>query len=87
MTPELEGGHFVARKLSADYFSVAKLGDELEIKTELVKMKAASFILKQMIFKEEQKIFELEITLAYITFEGKAQKLDSKTKDLVLSLF
>ena len=40
-----------------------------------------------MIFKEQQKIFELEITLAYITFEGKAQKLDPKTKDLVLSLF
>ena len=87
LTPELENGHFVARKLMADYFSVAKLGDELEVKTELVKMKAASFILKQMIFKEEKKIFELEITLAYITFEGKAQKLDSKTKDLVLSLF
>lgn len=87
LTPELENGHFVARKLTADYYAGAKLGDELEIKTELLNMKAASFILKQSIFKNEIKIFELSITLAYISFQGKPQKLDSKTKDLILSLF
>ena len=87
LTPELENGHFVARKLVADYFSGAKLGDELEIKTELLQMKAASFILKQSIFKGEVKIFELSITLAYISFEGKPQKLDIQSKELILSLF
>ena len=87
ITPELENGHFVARKLVADYFSGAKLGDELEVKTELLEMKAASFKLLQTIYKEEKKIFELQITLAYITFQGKPQKLDSKSKELILSLF
>ena len=87
MTPELEKGHFVARKLSADYFVGAKLGDLLEIKTDLLQMRAASFTLLQSIYKEEKKIFELSITLAYITFEGKPQKLDSKVKELILSLF
>lgn len=87
MTPRLESGHFVARKLSADYFSVAKLGDILDVKTELLDMRAASFRLRQSIYRQEKKIFELEITLAYITFEGKPQKLDSKTKELILSLF
>ena len=87
VTPELESGHFVARKLTADYINVAKLGDVLEVKSELVQMKAASFILSQSIYKDEKKIFGLEITLAYITFEGKPQKLDPKTKDLILSLF
>ena len=87
LTPELENGHFVARKLVADYFVGAKLGDELEIKTELLQMKAASFILKQSIFKGEVKIFELSITLAYISFEGKPQKLDIQSKELILSLF
>ena len=47
MTPELEKGHFVARKLSADYFVGAKLGDLLEIKTDLLQMRAASFTLLQ----------------------------------------
>jgi acyl-CoA thioester hydrolase len=87
MTPILESGHFVARKIVGDFFSSAKLGDILEIKTELLKMKAASFLLKQSIYKGEEKVFELEILLAYITFEGKPQKIDVKTKQLLLSLF
>ena len=87
LTPELENGHFVARKVIADYFVGAKLGDELEITTELVEMKGASFVLKQNIFRDEKRIFELIITLVYITFKGKPQKLDAKSKELVLSLF
>ena len=87
MTPILESGHFVARKIVGDFFSSAKLGDILEIKTELLKMKAASFLLKQSIYKGEEKVFELEILLAYITFEGKPHKIDVKTKQLLLSLF
>lgn len=87
LTPELENGHFVARKVVADYFIGAKLGDDLEITTELLEMKGASFILKQSIFKDEKKVFELIITLVYITFEGRPQKLDQKTKELLLSLF
>ena len=87
MTPVLEGGHFVARKLEADYITSAKLGDELEVTTELLKMKAASFILAQNVYRDSKKIFGLSITLAYITFEGRPQKIDADTKELILSLF
>jgi len=87
MTPELESGHFVARRLVVDYLAVAKLGDELEVKSELLEMKAASFTLLQTIYKDKKKIFEMKITLAYITFEGKVQRLDSKNKELIVSLF
>jgi len=87
MTPVLESGHFVARRVVADYFSSAKLGDILEVKSELLKMKAASFILKQSVFREDEKLFELEITLAYISFEGRAQKMEPQIKELLFSLF
>jgi acyl-CoA thioester hydrolase len=87
MTPVLKAGHFVARKVTADFYTSAKLGDLLEIKTELLEMKAASFTLKQTIYKDDVKIFELEILLVYITFEGKVQKLDKESRELVLSLF
>ena len=87
MTPILESGHFVARRVVADYFLSAKLGDMLEVRSELLKMKAASFLLKQSIYKEDKKLFELEITLAYISFDGKPQKIDVETKELLLSLF
>ena len=87
LSPVLEGGHFVARRVVADYISSAKLGDLLEVKSELVAMKSASFALKQSIYKDEKKIFELEILLAYISFEGKPQKIDESTKEMLLSLF
>ena len=87
LTPVLENGHFVARKIVGEFYSSAKLGDILEVKSELLKMKAASFILKQYIYKGEEVVFELEILLAYISFEGRPQKLDLKSKELLLSLF
>ena len=87
LTPALESGHFLARKIVADYLSSAKLGDLLDVKTELVEMKAASFILKQIIYKEDKKLFEMNITLVYVSLEGKPQRLDDYIKDTVLSLF
>jgi len=87
LIPVLENGHFVARKIVGEFYSSAKLGDILEVKSELLKMKAASFILKQYIYKDEEIVFELEILLAYISFEGKPQKLDLESRDLLLSLF
>lgn len=87
MTPVLDNGHFVARRLEADYITSAKLGDILDIETKLIQMKAASFVLCQTIYRDDKKIFELTITLAYITFEGRPQKIDADTKELILSLF
>ena len=87
ITPEFENGHFVASKLEASYLVPAKLGDVLNVKTELLEMKNASFTLLQTIYKEEIKFFELRIKLVYISFDGKPQRLDEKGKELVLSLF
>ncbi len=87
MTPVLESGHFVARKVEADYFLSAKLGDTLHVETKLLEMKNASFKLLQTVYKDEKKIFELKIILAYITFEGRPQKLTTNVKDLIVSLF
>jgi len=87
ITPVLKNGHFVARKVVANYIASAKLGDILDIKSSLLKMKSASFILQQTIFKDDKKIFDLEITLAYIDFDGKPQRIDSSTIELIKKLF
>ena len=87
LSPILESGHFVARKISADFFKSAKLGDILDIQTQLIDMKAASFTLRQSVYRDDEKIFELEILLVYITFEGVVQRLDAEIKELILSLF
>ncbi len=85
-TPVLQNGHFVARKLEADYYSSAKLGDELEVVSKLLEMKSASFKLHQSVYKDNKVIFELKITLAYIDFNSKPQRL-GVLKELIMSLF
>ena len=86
-SPVLENGHFVARRLEADYIASAKLGDELHVDTKLIQMKNASFKLLQSVYKDDKKIFELSITLAYITFEGRPQKITQDIKELIESVF
>ena len=86
LSPQLQHGGFVAKKLEANFIKPARLGDMLEITTELEVIKAASFILKQVIFKDGIKIFELSITLAYVNNEGKVQKLQ-EVRGLISSLF
>jgi len=87
ITPILQNGHFVARKIVGDFYKSAKLGDVLHVKNQLLQMKSASFRLQQTIYKGEEKVFNLEITLAYIDFSGKPQRIDIKTKELLLKLF
>ena len=85
--PVLESGHFVVKKVVADYLLSAKLGDLLDIKTKLLNMGAASFSLNQTVYKDGKKLFEMQVTLAYINFEGKIQKIDATVKELILLLF
>jgi len=87
ITPVLKDGHFVARRVTADFYKSAKLGDLLEVETILLNMKSASFLLKQTIYRESVKIFELEILLAYLSFDGSIQKIDPKSRELIYSLF
>ncbi len=38
-SPEVDGGHFVVKRLEADYKKPAKLGDLLEVKHEIIGIK------------------------------------------------
>lgn len=85
--PVLESGHFVAKRIEADYVLSARLGDLLRIETKLLVMRGASFDLLQTIFLEHKKIFELKISLVYTTFEGKPQKITHDVRELISELF
>lgn len=86
LSPAVENGGFVAKKIQAEYIKPAVLGDMLEVKTELKEMKAASFTLTQSIYREEEKLFTMDITLAFLDEKGKVKRL-GETKELILSLF
>jgi len=87
LSPVLLSGHFVAKELCAYYILPAKLGDLLEIKTSLLELGHASFKLHQEVYRADIKLFELDIKLAYVSMQGRVQKLNSDIKEMIMSLF
>jgi len=61
-----EHGYFLVKSLEANYIKPVVLGDMIEIRTKLQSNKKASAILLQEIYKDEQKVFELTVTIVYM---------------------
>ena len=57
---------FVVRRLQADFYGSAQLGDLLTVKTTLLGLKRTSCTLLQEIYKEKEKLFEMEVLLVYM---------------------
>jgi acyl-CoA thioester hydrolase len=85
-SPILEGGHFVAKHIEADYLKSVKFGEVLEVKTTLIQVKNASFTLLQQIFRDDEKVFEMKIDLVYLDFEGKMAKIPPEEKEFLSAL-
>jgi acyl-CoA thioester hydrolase len=64
-----DGSGFLVRDLKASFLHTSTLGDILEVKTEILKMKSSSIVLLQEVWKEESKVFSMEIVLVYIDKE------------------
>ncbi|EAJ0360107.1 YbgC/FadM family acyl-CoA thioesterase [Campylobacter lari] len=65
-------GHFLLTKANCSFLKPAKLGDLIEVKTFITKLKKASVCIKQEIYKENTKLFEAEFTLAFLKNEKVA---------------
>jgi len=85
--PILKDSHFVVKKIVANFIASAKLGDMLEVQTKLIEIKSASLILLQTVYKEEKKLFEMEVVLAHIGFDGKVKRIDGEIKHLLQNIF
>ena len=85
-SPVLDGGHFVASSLEANYIKPALFADVLEVKTELTSLKFASFTLRQSIYRSDEKIFEMKIKLAYLTHNGEIGRFDDETREMLKGL-
>ncbi len=83
MMPYGETGHFFVKNLQANYLGSAKLGDLIEVKNSLLKMGAAQFVLHQEVFRENEKLFEMDITLVYVDYSGKVKKMDPEIRNFI----
>ncbi|WP_456480013.1 acyl-CoA thioesterase [Nautilia sp.] len=65
---------YVVTDLKAKYIAPAKLGDVIEIKTKILNYTKIKVCILQEIYKENRKIFILEINVVYIK-DGKIAKI------------
>ncbi|MBE0496784.1 MAG: YbgC/FadM family acyl-CoA thioesterase [Campylobacterales bacterium] len=75
--------HFVVKDLSAHFLKPARLGDLLHVSAQVLTCKNASLVVRHEIFKEEEKLFWMDVTLAYVC-KGKLSRIDDATKTFLL---
>jgi acyl-CoA thioester hydrolase len=68
LLPHSNNEFFVVKECSANWIKSAKFADILDIKTTLLQKRAASIIMKQEIYRENELIFEAEFKLAFLKF-------------------
>ena len=66
LLPHSNNEFFVVKECRANWIKSAKFADILDIKTTLLQKRAASIIMKQEIYRENELIFEAEFKLAFL---------------------
>ncbi len=82
LLPHSNNEFFVVKSCKANWIKSAKFADILDINTKLIEKKAASIIMKQEIFRQNELIFESEFKLAFLK-SGKPAKIPSKIFEIL----
>ena len=83
---QTHGIMFVVRRIEADYLKPAFLEDKLSVETSLTGMKNSSFIMKQTIRKDQDIIFEADVTLVCVNVnEVKPVKTPTAIREAFLN--
>ena len=84
--PMINNCHFAIRKIEADFLSPSYLGDILEVKTVVTKIKHTSLELYHEIVRDETLIFKQRVTLVFLCKDGKPHRIDEATKEFFKQL-
>ena len=82
MMPGDGSGGFVVKDIKASFLATSVLGDILEVRSVIIKQKNSSMLLSQEIFKEQEKIFSMEILLVYIE-SGRPRRIPDKLREIL----
>ncbi len=75
---------FVVRDIKASFLATSTLGDTLNVTSKILTLKSSSLVLLQEVWKEEVKIFSMEIILVYIN-KGKPCRIPEVFKKIFTS--
>lgn len=80
-----DGSGFVVRNIDANFLATSKLGDLLNVTTKILTMKNSSLTLLQEVWKDELKVFSMEVLLVYVK-KGKPSRIPKEFSELFASL-
>ncbi|CAI8222020.1 MAG: YbgC/FadM family acyl-CoA thioesterase [Sulfurovum sp.] len=66
LSPHSDDEFFVVKEVHANYAKSAVFGDLLDVNSKLTIKKAASIIMEQKIYRDEELLFEATFKLAYL---------------------
>jgi len=72
---------FVVRDLKASFLATSTLGDTLDITSKVLILKGTSLVLLQEVWKEEVKVFSMEVVLVYVD-KGKPCRIPKEFRDI-----
>ena len=75
---------FVVRDLKASFLATSALGDTLDVTSKILTLKSSSLVLLQEVWKEEIKVFSMEIVLVYLD-KGKPSRIPELFRDIFVS--
>jgi len=72
---------FVVRDIKASFLATSTLGDMLNVTTSIITMRNSSITLLQEVWKEEIKLFSMEVVLVYID-KGNPCRIPTVFRDI-----
>lgn len=84
-SPVIDGGHFVVLHIDATFKQAAKLGELLDVSTEVLEVRGASMTLRQRVRRGGALLFDMTIKLAYVK-EGRVGRLSEAARAQMLDL-
>ncbi len=85
-TPTVGGAHFVVKHIEANFLKSAKLGDIIEVKHNVLKLKFTSLKLHQSIWLDDIKIFDITSILVFAK-NGKPTKINEDMREFLTTLY
>lgn len=75
---------FVVRDLKASFLATSALGDTLDVTSKILTLRSTSLVLLQEVWKEEVKVFSMEVILVYVD-KGKPRRIPEVFKEVFTS--
>jgi acyl-CoA thioester hydrolase len=83
---EREELYFTVHRCEVDYLSPARLDDELEVHTRLLKVSGATLRAEQIVKRDGDDLVRSEVRIACVGSEGRPRRLPGRVRALLSSL-